>query len=449
MIAGITEDTGTPGDGITSDNTLVINGTAEANSAVTVYRGGSSIGTAAADSSGVWSFDYTGTSLADGSYSFTATTRDAAGNTSAVSAVFVVQVDTVTPTAVLTWSDWVSEGTPGYVGFQEPCDSSATGAAAGFWYSYDFDGDGVFEVVNTASAIVTIPASYFVEGPGSRTVRARIADKAGGFTEYVAAISIVNAPPTVTLAKADPAVVGTPFLGSGSFRDLGVLDSWTATVDYGDGSGTRSLTLNSDKTFALDRTYASAGTYTITVRVTDDDGGVGIARQQVTVSALSLGVQAVINDGAAQRSMVTKITYTFDTAVTLATDAFILTRADGAPTATIVVATASSDGKTYVLTFTGPSVVNGSVADGRYTLRLHAEGHTLSGGDSILNFHRLFGDSDGDGDTDTTDLLAFRGSLGKYRDQAGYRSYFDCNGDGIVDSLLDYAQFRLRLGKKI
>ena len=338
------------------------------------------------------------------------------------------------------------------MGFQQPHDSSAVDTAAGFRYSYDFDSDGTFELVDVSSATVTIPASYFAEGPGSRTVRARIADQDGGSTDYVTTISIVNAPPTVSLGKANTAVVGTPFESSGSFKDLGVLDTWTATVDYGDGSGTRSLTLNSDKTFALDRTYASAGTYTITVRVTDDDGGVGIAKQQVTVSALSSEVQVAINGGAAQRSMVTSITYTFSAAVTLDADAFVLTRADGASTAGVEVSNPSLDGRTFVLTFTGLGVVNHSLSDGRYSLRLYADhvsGVTLSGGDSILSFHRLFGDSDGDGDTDTTDLLAFRSSLGKSSSQAGYFWYFDYNGDGIVDLLTDYLQFRLRLGKKI
>jgi hypothetical protein len=109
---------------------------------------------------------------------------------------------------------------------------------------------------------------------------------------------------------------------------------------------------------------------------------------------------------------------------------------------------------TYVLTFTGPGVVNGSLADGRYTLRLHADrvhddsGQILAGGDSILNFHRLFGDSDGDGDTDMRDMLAFRGSLYKNVGEAGYLSYFDYNGDETLD-LLDYMEFRLRLGRRI
>jgi hypothetical protein len=54
-IASFSTDTGTVGDGITSDNTLTLTGVAAANSAVKVYDGSMLLGTATANSSGVWS----------------------------------------------------------------------------------------------------------------------------------------------------------------------------------------------------------------------------------------------------------------------------------------------------------------------------------------------------------------------------------------------------------
>ena len=54
-----------------------------------------------------------------------------------------------------------------------------------------------------------------------------------------------------------------PSSSSGSFTDPGA-DTWTATVDYGDGSGVQALTLT-DKTFNLSHTYADNGSYTVTV----------------------------------------------------------------------------------------------------------------------------------------------------------------------------------------
>lgn len=93
VITGITDDTGTDaGDGVTSDATLIVSGTAEAGSSVEVSRNGTSIGSVGADSSGAWALDDTATILAPGTYDFTALARDLAGNISLVSGAFHVVV---------------------------------------------------------------------------------------------------------------------------------------------------------------------------------------------------------------------------------------------------------------------------------------------------------------------------------------------------------------------
>jgi regulation of enolase protein 1 (concanavalin A-like superfamily) len=96
----IDNDTGiSSSDQITSDNTLVISGTVEAGTFVTLTRIGSGvIGTTQADFLGNWVFDYSDTALADGTYQFTATARDASNNTSPTSSPLVVAVDRTAPT---------------------------------------------------------------------------------------------------------------------------------------------------------------------------------------------------------------------------------------------------------------------------------------------------------------------------------------------------------------
>ncbi|OLZ62997.1 Ig-like domain-containing protein, partial [Chromobacterium violaceum] len=62
-------DTGSShSDGKTSNNQPTVQGTAEANSTVTVYVDGTAVGTATADGSGAWTYNLT-SSLADGSHS--------------------------------------------------------------------------------------------------------------------------------------------------------------------------------------------------------------------------------------------------------------------------------------------------------------------------------------------------------------------------------------------
>lgn len=94
-ITAVSEDSGVEGDLVTLDATLVLSGTAEADSIVTITRVGTGvIGSTNANGSGAWSFDYTGTTLPAGTNVFTAITTDLAGNASAVSAAFAVRVDT-------------------------------------------------------------------------------------------------------------------------------------------------------------------------------------------------------------------------------------------------------------------------------------------------------------------------------------------------------------------
>lgn len=99
--------TGTVGIGQpTDDTTPTLNGTAEANSTVSIFDNGVVIGTAQADGAGNWSF--TTPTLTEGTHTFTARATDVAGNTSAASTVTTVNVD-LTPPAAPT--DLVVNGT--------------------------------------------------------------------------------------------------------------------------------------------------------------------------------------------------------------------------------------------------------------------------------------------------------------------------------------------------
>ena len=79
---------------------------------------------------------------------------------------------------------------------------------------------------------------------------------------------------------------GDTFVSAGSFTDPGS-DTWTATVDYGEGAGPQPLALNPDGSFALGNTYDNDGVYVVTVTVSDDDGGVGSDTAMVTVNNIS------------------------------------------------------------------------------------------------------------------------------------------------------------------
>ncbi|WP_141937364.1 Ig-like domain-containing protein [Bradyrhizobium sp. UNPA324] len=101
-IASFSNDTGTAGDHITSDNTLTLAGSAVANSTVKVFDGTTQLGTATADANGAW--HYTTAALPDGKHSFTATDT-VSGVTSKASTALDVTVDTAAPDAPVLLSD--------------------------------------------------------------------------------------------------------------------------------------------------------------------------------------------------------------------------------------------------------------------------------------------------------------------------------------------------------
>jgi arylsulfate sulfotransferase len=167
----------------------------------------------------------------------------------------------------------------------------------------------------------------------------------------------------------------------------------------------------------------------------------------------------VLNDGSAQRSMINQITVTFSGAVVLDPGAIELRRQD-ASLVGLNLHISIMGGKTMaVLTFAGPEIVGGSLADGSYLLTVRADrvhdrwGRELdgdedgtSGGDRLEAFFQLFGDADGDGDVDQHDRDLFRSAFKTSAGEAGYLLYFDFNGDGNLDGQ-DNGQFNRRFGQ--
>nr|WP_165602735.1 Ig-like domain-containing protein [Enterobacter roggenkampii] len=83
--------------GLSNDATPTLTGTADANSVVTIFYGGTQIAVVTADNTGTWTFT-PDTALGEGSHSFTVRATDPQGNLSAVSAPWSVEIDLTAPT---------------------------------------------------------------------------------------------------------------------------------------------------------------------------------------------------------------------------------------------------------------------------------------------------------------------------------------------------------------
>jgi hypothetical protein len=157
-------------------------------------------------------------------------------------------------------------------------------------YLWDLNNDELYETPGQSVVFSTAG----LDGPTSRTVKVMAIDGDGLAAVDQTTVMVVNVPPTVVIGSDATIFQGQAYSGSGSFSDPGP-DFWSATVDYGDGSGVHPLVLNGNS-FLIHHVYNSAGSFTVTVTVIDDDGGIGSDTLLVSVLTPRQGMEGLIDD---------------------------------------------------------------------------------------------------------------------------------------------------------
>ncbi|MBI4311724.1 MAG: CSLREA domain-containing protein [Chloroflexi bacterium] len=154
-------------------------------------------------------------------------------------------------------------------------------------------GDGTVSAGIVNQDLKEVTASHIYSDNGVYTVMVKVGDSASPpLTDVKSiAVSVGNMAPAVYPGLDNALNEGKVFTSSGFFKDRGA-DTWTATVDYGDGSGPQPLALNPDKSFSLAHAYADNGVFTVRVVVLDDDGGKGEGTLVVTVHNVAPSVEA-------------------------------------------------------------------------------------------------------------------------------------------------------------
>ena len=158
-------------------------------------------------------------------------------------------------------------------------------------YAWDLDNNGSFE---TSGQSVSFSAAS-LDGPTSATVKVKVTDQLGLSAVSTATVNVLNVAPAVSYSAASGNLSCGPSNANYtiSFADPASADTHTAVVDWGDGNTENLGSVTSP--FAILHTYALVGTYTATVTVTDDDGGVGSNTITKTVNYNTSGVLQPIN----------------------------------------------------------------------------------------------------------------------------------------------------------
>ena len=159
--------------------------------------------------------------------------------------------------------------------------TTSSDADAGDVLSYRWDVAG-----QPAGAAATL--SYTFADNGNFGVRLIVADPDGAADTVTTTVAVANVAPRVASFGGATILQGETYTAAGNFTDPGA-DSWSGSVNYGDGSGTSALAI-AGKSFDLEHRYTAAGAFTVGVSVSDDDAGSGTASATVNVQSPLEGI---------------------------------------------------------------------------------------------------------------------------------------------------------------
>ncbi len=187
-------------------------------------------------------------------------------------------------------------------------------------HTVDVDwGDGAIETVAVAAGSRTLTAThqYLDDNPTGTssdvyTVKATVRDDDGGQATGNATVQVVNVPPSNVKVTPVANIVneGSQVALTVTFDDVGSQDTHQVEINWGDGNTT--VTSSVGHSLNVNHTYGDNGTYAITAKVIDDDGGVGFGLAAALVTNVPPSNVKIVPIAAINENGVATLTLTFD-----------------------------------------------------------------------------------------------------------------------------------------
>jgi PKD repeat protein len=243
--------------------------------------------------------DYNHTYTSPGTYTVILRVRDDDGVEAQTSLVVVVAPANQPPTAQFSWSG--SQAATTHAGTAVSFDGSQSRDSDGriAAYAWDWTSDGTYDSTGAGSVV-----SHVFPTPGSYRVSLRVTDDDGATatTSQTLTIAPANIVPTAKYTwrgvAADGAQTASPCVGDMIWFEASTStdsDGWiTANAWDWTSDGTYDSTGTSS---GASRVFSAAGTYRVTLRVTDDDGGTATTSQAITIAPANIWPSAKFSWG--------------------------------------------------------------------------------------------------------------------------------------------------------
>ena len=155
-------------------------------------------------------------------------------------------------------------------------------------------GDGATPVAGMVTGTTcTVQKTLLDAGPYWVTVT--VTDSNGAQGSIAFWIEVSNVAPVVAAVSTGPAIEGQAMVATASFTDpgYGSAETYSCTVDYGDGSGPQTGTVSGSSCRGSSHTYKLTGMYVVTITVSDSNGGTSSASKTVSVSNVAPAIVKV------------------------------------------------------------------------------------------------------------------------------------------------------------